>query len=391
MGIGAGAGLGITGYYEGKKMRNESESKDAAMRIQALEDRIREYEQADKIATTQEEYGKNRYDNKREKATREGRLYEAEGELDRATRKRAGEERTEGIAVKKQPGLEYEAEDELGRQQRTRAGELRTEGIAVKKQPGLEYGAEQELPEQQRKAKRGEQVAAQETQRYEDKDAHDTLITAIGTLKESGNTAAIDDWYRENMPNGHEVTTTKDPNVEGGYIMTDNNGEVKKVGSMQELLTNLETLRKGLEERIRSPGNLGPAAGQRGPDLSESGIGYGRGGGGRGGTQLERMYPQVVEDLAQQYPDMPEWELRLTAIKFLKERGGEPSGDFLKKWDAEMLQYIMGMSDIGGKRDKAMMRYYEYRKILSGETEPGAEGATGDDETTDTWLGKPKD
>lgn len=379
-GVGTGAGAGITGYYKGKKMRDESTSRDSAMRIQELEDQLRELEQDDRVAAIPETFDQNRHEAGVEAAKRKGQMTDAGYEQNRAERTESGAARGEDTAVAGHPGDLETARNKLPQAERT-------EAIAVGKQPGLEVDAGNEVNRANRKETRSGQVADQETQRYDDKNAHDTLGTAIEALKESGNPAAIDDWYRESMPNGHEITTTEDPDVPGGFIMTDDTGKVKTVGSMDELVTNLETLRGQIAERIRSPGNLGPSPGMSGPDIDRYGRGIG-GYGGRGGTQLERMYPQVVEDLRQKYPDKEDWEIRLKAIQVLKERGGEPDDIFLRKLDGDIMKVFLGMSDIGGKRDKFMKEYWKFRKSFFPEDgdDPKAKGPGSDDETTDDWF-----
>lgn len=382
MGVGAGAGLGITGYYEGKKMRNESESKDAAMRIQELEDELREERQANEMAKIPEQAARDRHTADQEARRRSGELVRADHELPRAIREEESAVRKNDIDAAGHAGAREAAENSLAIEQRREAidsrnhkGDLVTADDSVgKAKRGIKTEEEKALGDTQRRT--------QDTVRFKTKEIYDSVPGALRDFEASNYDGAVfDRWYDKYLPNGHNVDTRPDPNVKGGYITTDSDGNEKPVGSAKELMEGFQKAFRNMETlaQMNGDGALGKEPGMDGPGNRGRGInGYG----GRG-TQLERMYPQVVEDLHQQYPDMPEWELRLEAIKFLKERGGEPDDVFRRKWTADTMEVILGMSDIGDKKQKAMEEFWEMSKMLFGKAgaKPKPEG--GDDPLSD--------
>lgn len=337
MGVGTGIGAGIKGYYGAKKLRNESEATDAEMKIQELEDEIRRYEQADKIAAIPETYDQNRHNAELERRRRRGQIYDADQELPRAQRKESGAVRGEETAVAGHPGDLEVARNRLPNEQRS-------EAIKVKKQPGLEADAENELNRANRKETREEQVAKQETTQYETQQIVQSIPDLEAAFEASGhNGAVLDDWYEEYMPNGHTVTTRDDPDVPGGYILTDNQGNERKAASAEELMAKFKQTftNPAMIDKMLGRGNLGRLPGQYRPDVG--GIrqgGYGVGGMG-GGTFKDRFFQPTYDALKAQNPDMPAHELHLMTLERLSERGAVGDKAFLREAKLNMLEMIM--------------------------------------------------
>jgi len=359
MGAGTGAGLGIRGYYNGKQMRDQSRQTDYTFDRDKMLDEIldpieiRSAERRDEQSEMERPNDQANVDfdqRAREQKARRGirndesSEYAKKNDRNVIDRQESGAARDEQADIVSQPGRI--------------SGIRRDEEIANREHPGRMKAVDYNDRAAERRDKIGGMVANQQEQQYDDQQKIRGAQDADQLVEISGSPQAFDDFYDEFFPNTPGTTTTEDPDVPGGYIITMDDGQVHKAESMEQLrqgfmqtFTNPEIV-----NRLSGYGNIGQNRGGYGGVRGSRSSGY------RGGPAPSTEKERTVDDINQLLLQMPEnegrnpAEVRLEAYQIAVQRGAIDPVVAERKVAAELYKIYAENSYDDEDRDSSMQR-----------------------------------
>jgi hypothetical protein len=374
MGVGAGMGRGIDGYFGTRKAarndRIEGDNEERRRKLEGIMDPINI-----KIKTM--ELKNMQLEAELTKLRQPGAINDI----------RRGEETAvneHDVTIAEQPGNMETARNTLPNAQRAESGAIRTEEIAEKTHgqnvenqvKGIEYAGNA----QDRGEARDVIVADQEKNQYETQQIVHSVPDVVEAFKASGgNPAVFDDWYDEYIDDGLSVTTRRDPDNPDMYIMTGPDGNDLEPVNAEQLVKGFVDNFTSQErvDRMLGRGNLGAQPGGYRPDagIRRSGEGYG----GSRGTFKDRLFAPTYEALEKKYPDMEPYEIHLKTLDKLSQTGSPSDDAFVQKTRGKMIEKIAGLPP--RKQAKAIEQMEAMIEQLQRTMDSyGADGPNGDGE-----------
>jgi hypothetical protein len=330
MGVGAGMGRGIDGYFGTKRAarndRIEGDDEERRRKLEGIMDPINlklkkmEYENAKLTAELNE-------------ARQPGALQD----IRRGEEKKVNEHE---VTMAEQPGNMADVGYQDTAASNTNELEVAGQGNKLK---GIEYAGNA----QDRGEDRAVIVADQEKKQYETQEIAHSVPDVVEAFKASGgNPTVFDDWYDEYVDDGLSVTTRRDPDNPDMYIMTGPDGKDLEPVTSEQLIKGFvdNFTSQARVDRMLGRGNLGAQPGGYRPDagVRRSGEGYGRGG-SSGGTFKDRLFPSTYAALKAKYPDMEPHELHLKTLDKLSQTGSPSNNATILKTRIKMLEGIAGL------------------------------------------------